>query len=118
MTRTFHVTINGTNIKTGLNVLNIEDIVGKKVHTYTYGYRGQYYEATFVVGGIRPRYEFFCEEAQPKTEEQEQELLDKYGYVIVDELGKNTYIFCDRYCYGIFCATDSDRWTIFNFVNE
>lgn len=114
--KTFNVTLNGTQINTELEVINVNDIVGKHVHTLTYGYGGQDYEADFIVGGVEPCYKFFNAQSQPKNEEEAQALIEKYGHVIVDSEGNNTCIFCDPYCDGLFCCSDSDRATIFTIV--
>lgn len=116
--KTFNVTLNGAQIATELEVINVNDIIGKHVHTLTYGYRGQNYEADFIVGGVEPRYKFFNAQSQPKTKEEAQALIEKYGHVIVDSEGNNTCIFCDPYCDGLFCCSDSDRTTIFNIVED
>lgn len=116
--KTFHVTLNGTQANTELEVINVSEIIGKHVHALTYGYRGQNYEADFIVSGVEPRYKFFNAQSQPKTEEEAQKLVEKYGHVIVDSEGNNTCIFCDPFCDGLFCCSDSDRTTVFNIVED
>lgn len=114
--KTFNVTLNGTQINTELEVINVNEIVGKHIHALTHGYGGQDYEADFIVGGVEPRYKFFNAQSQPENEEEAQALIEMYGHVIVDSEGNNTCIFCDPYCDGLFCCSDSDRATIFTIV--
>ncbi|MBQ0057957.1 MAG: hypothetical protein KBT20_09900 [Bacteroidales bacterium] len=99
-------------------IKHISEIVGKKVAAYTKGYMDQYDLQEFTVGGIAPKYKFFNEQSQPKTEEEVQKLIEKYGYVVIDQKGDSTGIFIDELCNGIFCCSDADRFTNFVILDE
>ncbi len=116
--KTYNVTLNGTQAVTSNEVINVSEIIGKHVKTITYGYSGQDYESDFIVGGVEPMYKFFNEDSQPKNEKEAQELIKKHGYVIVDNEGNNTCIFCDEYTDGLFCCSDCDRITNFNIIED
>lgn len=97
--------------------IDYKELLGKRVIAFTFGYEDQYYMDEFVFSGIKERYKFFNEQSQPKNEEEKKKLVEQYGYVVVDENGDNTCIFCDCYTDGIFCCSDSDRHSHF-FVLE
>lgn len=97
----------------GAEVVHIDTLIGKKVSTFTQGYEDQYYIDEFVVGGIKPRYTFFNDSFVADCGMNHDQLVEKYGYVIIDQDGNNTSIFLDATCSGIFCCSDSDRFTHF-----
>lgn len=93
--------------------VDYKDLIGKHVVAFTFGYEDQYYLDEFTFGGIKEHYTFFNEQSQPKNDEEKQQLIDRYGYVVVDEEGKNTGIFSDCFTDNIFCCSDADRYTYF-----
>lgn len=93
--------------------IDYKELIGKHVIAFTYGYSDQYYMDEFIFSGIKEKYLFFNEQSQPKNEEERLRLLERYGYVVVDEEGNNTCIFSDCFTGNLFCCSDSDRETHF-----
>lgn len=94
------------------------NLKGKKIQTIYFGYRGQDGIDEFVVGEIVSDFEFYgnqpCDGWKNRAEYWQSYMTPeelnrvKSRYMLLNEAGKNTFIFCDNG--AVFCCSDSDRF--------